>query len=81
MEFSGKTQPRMQRVLKMHWKWFYYRNVLGDNTLHRSVMVNELDCNIIESDFGLESLYCIYFQTNAPWERYELPYPPPQGKS
>ena len=29
-------------------------------------VANELDCDIIESEFKLQSWYCAYFRTNTP---------------
>ena len=31
------------------------------------VVVNELGCDILASEFELHSLYYVHFRTNAPW--------------
>ena len=41
-----------------------------------SIRTHLLDCDIVVSEFKLQSRYCIHFRTNAPWEKYEPTYPP-----
>ena len=41
----------------------------------RGVMAEMLDCGHDVSEFKLQSLYYVYFRTNAFWERYNPPYP------
>ena len=47
-----------------HWILLYVR------TPHHGVVVNIMNCNVIESEFELQSHYYIHFQT---WGKYELP--------
>ena len=58
----------------------YGKSVVFTNwtVLERSpcgIVASELDCDTVEREFKLQSHYCIHFQTNAPWERYESHYP------
>ena len=34
-----------------------------------------LDCDIVVSEFELQSCYYVHIWTNAPWEKYELYLP------
>ena len=42
-------------------------------------MSEVLQYNLKVSEFEHQFNYCIHFQTNAPWERYELLYPSSYG--
>ena len=44
-----------------------------------SVVTKVLVCDHVVSEFELYLRYYVYFRTNAPWERYEAPYPPSYG--
>ena len=39
-------------------------------------MANVLDCDIVVSEFELQSRYYLHFETNTTGKRHELPYPP-----
>ena len=57
----------------IHWICMTLRNFRRSSC---GVMVKEQDCEIVECEFKLQLYYYIHFQTNAPWERCEPPYPP-----
>ena len=57
----------LKRSRPQHWGTF------------RGVQGNVLDWHIIENEFEFQLRYYVYFLTNAPWERYEPPYPPNHG--
>ena len=38
--------------------------------------VKALDCEIVVSEFELQSRYYVHFRAHIVWERYEPPYPP-----
>ena len=57
-------------------KVFHYVPFL--NLIKRGVMAKMLDCSLEVNEFELQwRCNYVHFQTNAPWERYELPSPPP----
>ena len=37
----------------------------GQGESSNGIVANALDCNILVSEFELQSFYCIFFQTNA----------------
>ena len=47
---------------------------LGNRESPHGVVVNRLDCNIIGSEFKLQSCDYIHFRTNTLWEKYKLVY-------
>ena len=46
-----------------------------DRGIARGVAVNVLDCNILISEFELQSRFYVHLRTNTFGERYEPPYP------
>ena len=40
-----------------------------------NVMTKMMDSDILVGEFEFQPRYYVQFQTNAPWERYETPYP------
>ena len=44
----------------------------------RGVIVKAMDCEIVESEFVLQSCYNVHFRANT-IEKYEPPYPPSYG--
>ena len=60
----------------LHMEFFLY---LTRWVCPRGVMVKAMDCEIVVSEFVLQSRYYVHFWTNSPWERYEPPYPPSYG--
>ena len=56
------------------WKIFFNCNMcVGANPC--SIVANILDCDIVVSEFKLQSDYCSHFWTNTISERYKLSYP------
>ena len=45
----------------------------------RGVMVKEMDCGIVGSEFVLQSRYYVHFRTNTLGKGMNPPYPPNNG--